>query len=95
MYRNPEEMTVTVSVDQADIAKINLGDAVYIQASGYGGFEGVVTELNPVSSSSSRTSVTYSVTVQFVSDASQIGANETVSVMFGVKMEGQNDGIAQ
>lgn len=87
MYSNPAEMTVTVSVDQANISSVKLGDSVYIQSSEFGGFEGIVTELNPVSNSDSRTNVTYSVTVQFSQDASAIGANESVTVIFGMDAE--------
>lgn len=83
MYSDPAAMTVTVSVDQADIAGIALGDRVYIQSSESGGFEGLVTEIDPVSSSTSRTSVTYRVTVEFTEDASVLGANESVTVIFG------------
>lgn len=87
MYSNPEEMTVTVSVDQSAIASIVLDDSVYIQSTEFGGFEGVVTEINPVSSSDSRTNVTYTVTVQFSGGESGIGANESVSVVFGMDSE--------
>ena len=91
MYSNPEEMTVTVSVDQADIAKIALGDSAYVQSTEYGTFEGTVTKLNPVSTSSSRTSVTYDVTVTLTGDTSAIPANTSVTVIFGME-EGMLDG---
>lgn len=84
MYSNPEEITVTVSVDQTDISKIAIGDSAYVMTSTTAGFEGVVTELNPISSSTSRTSVSYNVTVQLKGDTANVGSNETVSVMFGV-----------
>ena len=91
MYSNPEEMTVTVSVDQADIAKIALGDSAYVQSTEYGTFEGTVTKLNPVSTSSSRTSVTYDVTVTLTGDTSAIPASTSVTVIFGME-EGMLDG---
>lgn len=84
MYSNPAEMTVTVSVDQADISKIALGDSVYIQSSEQGSFEGIVTAIDPVSNSGSRTSVTYNVTVQFMGDSTSLGANGSVTVIFGM-----------
>ncbi len=87
MYSNQEEMTVTVSVDQADIASIVLDDSVYIQSTEFGGFEGIVTEVNPVSNSDSRTNVRYAVTVQFSGSESGIGANESVTVVFGMDSE--------
>lgn len=84
MYSNPEEMTVTVSVDQEDIAGIALGDSVSVQSAEYGSFEGTVTEVNPVSNSGSRTNVTYSVTVTLSGDTSAIPANTSVTVIFGM-----------
>lgn len=84
MYTNPEEMTVSVSVDQADVAGIKVGEEVYIQSTEYGNFRGVVTEINPVSSSDSRTNVTYSVTVALQGDVGKLETNETVTVIFGV-----------
>lgn len=87
MYSNPEEMTVTVSVGQEDIAGIGLEDRVYIQAGEYGGFEGVVEKVNPVSDSDSRTNVTYSVVVRFTGDTMEIPANESVTVVFGMNGE--------
>lgn len=85
LYSNPEKMTVTVSVDQADISSIALGDSVYIQSSGHGSFAGVVTEVDPISGSGSRTSVTYHVTAAFTGDTGELPANESVTVIFGME----------
>lgn len=87
MYSNPEDMTVTVSVDQSYIADLNVGDTAVVVTSDYGNFEGSVTEINPVSNSSSRASVTYSVTVQLEGDSTAVPANESVTVIFGVTLE--------
>ena len=89
VYSNPKELTVTVSVDQADISKLTVGDSAYVQSSNNGGFTGVITAIDPVSSSSSRTSVTYSVTVKItVEDAdNSLSANESVTVVFGMTDE--------
>lgn len=87
--RNSEEMTVTVSVDQADIAKLNVGDSAMIVSEESGTFQGVITSINPVSFSDSRSSVTYSVTVKLAGNTGQLSANETVSVYFTVG--GSND----
>lgn len=84
MYTNPAEMTVTVSVDQADIADIRVGGEVYIESSEYGSFRGSVSSINPVSSSDSRTNVTYNVTVMFTESPEKLGTNETVTVIFTV-----------
>lgn len=84
MYNNPNEMIVTVSVDQKDIAAIEVGGEAYIEAGEYGSFRGSVTQVNPVSSSDSRTNVTYSVTVALTDEAGELPTNETVAVIFGI-----------
>jgi len=84
IYSNPEEITVTVSVYQEDISKISVGDSAYIQSTEYGSFQGTVTQINPVSSSGSRTSVTYNVVVTVSGDTSSLSANQTVTVIFGL-----------
>lgn len=88
-YSNPKELTVTVSVEQSDIAKLTVGDSAYVQSSAGSGFTGVITAIDPVSSSSSRTSVTYSVTVQITveDEESSLSANESVTVVFGMTEE--------
>lgn len=83
VYSDVEEMTVTVSVGQSDIAKLSLGESAFIQSSEYGSYEGKVTKINPVSNSSSRSNVTYEVTVAFTGDTGDLPANESVLVLFG------------
>ena len=84
---------MTVSVDQADIAKLTVVDSAYVQSSGNGGYTGVITAIDPVSSSDSRTSVTYSVTVKITTEdeenenSSSRSANESVTVIFGMTEE--------
>ena len=89
VYSNPRELTVTVSVDQADIAKLTVGDSAYVQSSAGSGYTGVITAIDPVSSSDSRTSVTYSVTVQInvEDEKDSLSANESVTVVFGMTEE--------
>ncbi len=93
VYSNPKELTVTVSVDQADIAKLTVGDSAYVQSSANGGFTGEITAIDPVSSSDSRTSVTYSVTVKIATEDEEnennsgLSANESVTVIFGMTEE--------
>lgn len=89
VYSNPKELTVTVSVDQSDIAKLTVGDSAYVQSSAGSGLTGVITAIDPVSSSSSRTSVTYSVTVQITAEDQEnsLSANESVTVVFGMTDE--------
>lgn len=88
-YSNPKELTVTVSVEQSDIAKLTVGDSAYVQSSAGSGLTGVITAIDPVSSSSSRTSVTYSVTVQITAEDEEnsLSANESVTVVFGMTDE--------
>lgn len=89
VYSNPKELTVTVSVDQSDIAKLTVGDSAYVQSSAGSGYTGVITAIDPVSSSSSRTSVTYSVTVRInvEDEEDSLSANESVTVVFGMTEE--------
>ena len=89
VYSNPKELTVTVSVDQSDITKLTVGDSAYVQSSAGSGYTGVITAIDPVSSSSSRTSVTYSVTVQINAEDEEdsLSANESVTVVFGMTEE--------
>lgn len=89
VYSNPKELAVTVSVDQSDIAKLTVGDSAYVQSSAGSGYTGVITAIDPVSSSDSRTSVTYSVTVQVnvEDEEDSLSANESVTVVFGMTEE--------
>mgnify|MGYP004641556903 FL=1 len=89
VYSNPKELTVTVSVDQSDIAKLTVGDSAYVQTSAGSGYTGVITAIDPVSSSDSRTSVTYSVTVQInvEDEEDSLSANQSVTVVFGMTEE--------
>ena len=89
VYSNPKELTVTVSVDQSDITKLTVGDSAYVQPSAGSGYTGVITAIDPVSSSDSRTSVTYSVTVQInvEDEEDSLSANESVTVVFGMTDE--------
>ena len=89
VYSNPKELTVTVSVEQSDIAKLTVGDSAYVQTSAGSGYTGVITAIDPVSSSDSRTSVTYSVAVQInvEDEEDSLSANESVTVVFGMTEE--------
>ena len=99
-YSNPETVTVTASVDQEDIASIEIGEEAVVAISDYGNFDGTVTSINPVSASSSRSSVTYSVVVELTGDVSELSQNLSASVYFGVSTQdlqtqgGQTEGIS-
>lgn len=83
-YSNKEEVTVTVSVNQTEIASINVGDSAVATVSNYGTYQGIVKKINPVSTSSSKTSVTYDVTILLEGDVSALSANQTTTVVFGM-----------
>lgn len=87
-YSNADELSVSVSVSQDDIAKLTVGEAAQIIFEEQGTYEGVVETINPVSSSDSRTSVTYTVTVAIDGDVSALSSNLTATVIFGEKLEG-------
>ncbi len=91
MYNNPDEMTVSVSVGQADVNKLTVGDAAYIQSENSGSFEGVVTKIDPISGSDSRTNVSYTVTVTLTVDSGQLSTNETVTVLLGGGSSDENE----
>lgn len=82
--RDEDEMTVTVSVSQEDIAKLAVGDSAFVYSTESGTYQGVITAISPISSSSSKTSITYSVTVSLSGDLGNLEINETVIVYFGM-----------
>lgn len=86
-YSNPETVSVSASVDQSDIAKIAIGDSVYVAVSEYGNYQGRVTVINPVTQAQSRSLVTYQVTVTLEGDVSTLDSNLTAYVYFGVTEE--------
>lgn len=94
VYSNPEEMTVTVSVNQTDIAGIALEDKVYIQTEEHGGLEGVVTKINPISESDNRTNVAYSVVVRLTGDTAAVSTNESVMAVFGMEEKAIREAIS-
>jgi len=87
MYSDLTDVTVSVSVDQSDIAKLAVGDTAVCYASSTGLLSGTIKSISPVTQSTSISSVTYSVTVKIDSDEnSDISSNTTVTVLFGVDM---------
>lgn len=87
-YSKPDDITVAVSVAQDSIATLNIGDTATVIFNEYGTYTGTITAINPVSSSDSRTSVTYTVQVSLEGDVSDLEANLTATVMFGEMPEG-------
>lgn len=89
-YSNPKEISVSVSVDQDDIAKLYVGESANVTISEHGSYNGVIEMINPVSSSDSRTSVAYSVTVRLEGDVSGLEQNLTANVVFGSNSSDQD-----
>lgn len=89
-YSNPEQISVSVSVGQDDIAKLYVGETASVVIADHGSYSGVIETINPVALSNSRTSVSYAVTVNLQGDVSGLDANLTASVIFG----GDASGIA-
>lgn len=82
-YSDTSEASVTVSVDQSDIAELSVGDSAIIYSSDTGMLNGTITSISPITQSSSISSVTYSVTVRIDSERKALSSNTTVTVMFG------------
>ena len=87
-YSNPNQISVSVSVSQDDIAKLYVGETASVVLSDHGTYSGVIEAINPISSSKSRTSVSYTVTVNLQGDVSGIDANLTANVIFGEDASG-------
>jgi multidrug resistance efflux pump len=82
-YTDTSTMSVTASVDQGDIASIEVGDACLAVTEDSVVYDGTVTAINPVTQSSSKTSVTYSVVVTLDGDVSDLEENTSVTTYFG------------
>lgn len=83
-YSNPDKITVSVAVSQDSIAQLSVGESAMVMISDYGNYSGVIELINPVASSDSRTSVTYTVEVALDGDVSALSANLTATVIFGM-----------
>ncbi len=80
---NADQVQVTVSVSQADIAGIAVGDTAAIVTEDGPACTGVVTALNPVSLSDSRSAVSYQVLVE-PEQGSDLPLNHMAYVYFGI-----------
>ena len=81
-------MTVSVSVGQENIAGLYIGEDAMVQIAEAGNYEGVITEINPVSDSGGRGSITYSVSVSLMGDVSGVSPNQTATVVFWEASDG-------
>lgn len=82
-YSNPEQISVSMSVSQEDIAKLYVGEAASVVIADAGTYSGVIETINPIASSNSRTAVSYTVIVNLQGDVSGLDANLTASVILG------------
>lgn len=82
-YADAEAVSMTVSVSQEDISVINIGDEVLIELTAYDDeeFKGIVSGMDTSASSGSST-VSYSVTIVFTGDTSNIYTDMTGNVTF-------------
>ena len=87
VYSDTNNVTVTVSVEQSYIAQLTVGDAATVMISDLGTYDGVITSINPVSQSNSRSSIYYSVIVTLSGDVSGVTSNLTATVMFRSGMD--------
>ncbi len=94
-YSNPEKITVSVAVSQDSIAQLSVGESAMVMISDYGNYNGVIESIDPVSSSDSRTSVTYTVEVALDGDVSDLSANLTATVIFGMDADNVQNEKAQ
>lgn len=81
-YTDESTISVSASVTQEDIAKLSVGQGATVMFEDYGNYEGVITSIDPNSASGSRSSVTYTVTVELQGDISELSQNLTASVIF-------------
>ncbi len=81
-YRDSSTVSVVVSVDQSDIAQIAVGDSATVIIGSTSQYTGTVATINPVTSSTSKTSVTYEVTVTLENQEEALSENTTATVYF-------------
>lgn len=81
-YSNPDTVTVTVAIDQSNIAQLSIGDSATVSIADHGDYDAAITQIQPTSSSDSRSSVTYNVQVTLGGDVSDLDVNLTAVVTF-------------
>lgn len=81
------EVTITVSVDQEDIASIAVNDTVNVDFTAYTGvtYQGVVSSISTTASSDNSSTVTYPVVVTLTGDVSSIYSGMSADVTFVTK----------
>lgn len=86
-YGNADEVTLSVSVDQEDVASIAVNDSVNIEFTAYAGttYEGTVSEIATSPTSEKSSTVSYAVTVKVNGDVSALYSGMTGNVTFITK----------
>lgn len=82
-YTDESTISVSASVSQDDIAKLAVGDKATVMFEEEGNYDGTVMSINPNTASNSKSSVTYTVTVELSGDVSALSQNMTATVIFG------------
>ena len=83
-YSDASVMNVNASVDQSVISQIQVGEEAAIVMEDYDTCTGIVKSINPISESTSRSSVTYNVVLEIQGDIPELSANVTANVYFGM-----------
>lgn len=81
-YDDADRITVSVSIGQSDIATLAVGDSCHVTLSSHENYSGLITQITPISSSTSRSSVSYTVVVSVQGDVSQVTAGSTAELVF-------------
>ncbi len=84
-YTDESTISVAASVEQDYISQLVVGQSATVMFEDYGTYEGIITAINPNTASSSRSSVTYTVTVQLQGDVSELSQNLSATVMFNIE----------
>lgn len=90
-YTDESTISVSASVEQDYISQLVVGQAATVTFEDYGTYEGVITAINPNTASSSRSSVTYTVTVELKGDVSNLSQNLTATVTFDTDEEDESE----
>ncbi len=81
-YTDASSVSVAASVDQSYISQITLGEEAQVTFEDAGTYEGKVVAINPQTQSSSRSSVTYTVTILLSGDVSNLSQNLSATITF-------------
>lgn len=81
-YTDASSVSVAASVDQSYISQIALGEEAQVTFEDAGTYDGKVVAINPQTQSSSRSSVTYTVTILLSGDVTNLSQNLSATITF-------------